>query len=113
MYTRYAFTIAITLFKEDTVISCSECRNISHGGMCIILNENIPLDGVVTVALSKMLGSKMVDLKADCRIAWQDNQDGYANGKMFGLEFISIDNESSYNLEKILAFSSAEPQEVF
>lgn len=113
MYTRYAFTIAITLFKEDTVIRCSECRNISHGGMCVILNENIPLNGIVTVALSKMLGTSMVDLKADCRIAWQDNQGGYDNGKMLGLEFISIDNENSYNLEKILAYTSTEPQEVF
>lgn len=113
MYTRYAFTIAITLFQNDSVIRCSECRNISHGGMCVILNDNMPLDGVVTVALSKMLGKNMIDLKADCRIAWQDNQGGYANGKMIGLEFISIDNENSYNLEKILAYSSAEPLEVF
>ncbi len=86
---------------------------MSHGGLCVILNENIFLDGVVTVALSKMLGKTMVDLKADCRVAWQDNQSGHDNGRMIGLEFISIDNENSYNLEKILAYSSAEPQEVF
>ncbi|HEX2959835.1 MAG TPA: PilZ domain-containing protein [Chitinispirillaceae bacterium] len=113
MYTRYSFTIAITLFQNDTAIHCSECRNISHGGMCVILDENISLNGIVTVVLSKMIGKNMVDLKADCRVAWQDNQGSYDNGKMLGLEFISIDNENGYNLEKILAYSSASPQEVF
>jgi hypothetical protein len=81
--------------------------------MCVILNENISPEGTVLVALSKMINNEVIDFKAECRIAWQDNTDTYANARMLGLEFISMDYENSHNLERILTYNSASPQDVF
>jgi c-di-GMP-binding flagellar brake protein YcgR len=108
-HTRYAFTIAITLFQNQNTIRCSECRNISEGGMCVILSENIILQGTVTVALSKMIDDTLVDFKAECKVAWQDQSGSYDNGRMLGLEFTAMDYQSSYNLQKILSAKALSP----
>jgi c-di-GMP-binding flagellar brake protein YcgR len=112
-HTRYAFTIAITLFQNENTIRCSECRNISRGGMCVILSENTFLEGTLHVALSKMIGDTLIDFKAECRVAWQDHSGSYDNARMLGLEFLSIDHQNSYNLERILAATEISPQEMF
>jgi hypothetical protein len=81
--------------------------------MCVILSENRVFQGPVFVALSKMINNEVIDFKAECRVAWQDTTDAYANARMLGLEFISMDYENSRNLDRILAYSSTSPQEMF
>lgn len=112
-YTRYAFTVAVTLFQNELMYRCNECSNISRGGMCVVLRNTTFIQGRVTVTLSKIYDSTLVDFQAECKVAWQDMNGGYNNSRMLGLEFISMDYHNSEALEKILSFSSSASEAVF
>ena len=98
-FSRVGLIVATTLTFHDRIVRASECRNISRGGMYVVVQERVRPNERGNVVLTKKCGSNFVDFAAEFHVVWE----GPSN-KAIGLQFTHIDEKNLKALEYLLCY---------
>ncbi|MDG5814411.1 PilZ domain-containing protein [Chitinispirillales bacterium ANBcel5] len=102
---RAFLTVAVTIEFGDQIIRCAECRNISHSGMLIYLNEEIPLGAQGTVTLTKKCAKRRYSFSADFEVVRKEKHK--IHGKGIGIKFRHLYEEDELALRHIVEYHLA------
>jgi len=98
-FSRVSLIVATTLTLKERVVRASECRNISHGGMYVVVQEPVGLGETGRVVLTKKCGKVFVDFAAEFQVVWEDT-----SNMAIGLQFTHIDESNLKALEFLLSW---------
>src|SRR5262249_33624896 len=105
-YPRYAHEAAITLITADQTIS-GRTRNVSRGGLCATLSEEIAVGTEIWVDLQLVFDHERQSepLRLPARIVWCTSID---HVHQVGVQFLPLDGEAAEYLTMFLRYLDGE-----
>lgn len=105
---RYPITVQVSVRFGDTFLDGTECSDISLGGMCVVVNEEIEKNWKYgTVMLVQKYGDETIVFESNFTRLWDNHV--YVNRKdtRIGIKFRDIDSTNFNNLCKLISYQSS------
>jgi c-di-GMP-binding flagellar brake protein YcgR len=105
-HARYHLHTRVTFTMNDIILWGSRSINISSGGMCIAINDNIDICDNGMLILVHKHNDAAIYFQADFSVAWNS---GASSGKaeiLMGIAFKELNAKNQKALDRILSFQS-------
>ncbi|HEX3757669.1 MAG TPA: PilZ domain-containing protein [Kofleriaceae bacterium] len=99
---RYAHEAAVTFLAADRAIT-GHTRNVSHGGLCAMLTEELSVGTPIEIDLQLVFldNRRSEPLRLPARIAWCT---AIGNAYQIGVQFLALHDETVSDLTMFLRF---------
>ena len=105
-FSRLPFSARITVTMNDVIIGDTRCKNISHGGMCFVINDRVDAINNGMIILVHKCDNDITFFKANFAVSWNQVVSHDKHAIELGVNFEGLDTENKKALSRILFYES-------
>ncbi len=105
-FLRCRLSAKITLTIDDVILYGTECKNISKGGMCVVVGDRLDeCDDGMLIMVNKYK-DEVIYFKANFIVSWNNILSPNQMSTKIGIAFKDLDSRNREALERIISYQS-------